>query len=78
MPTFAKYRMTVSGGSLTQAVVKEYEASEGYNTRNDQELASGLGPGKYKIEIFVHAQYVASDGTNKIVNSSMPSLEVEK
>ena len=78
MPTFATYRMTVSGGSLAQPVVKEYEASEGYNTRNDQELASGLGPGKYKIEIFVHAQYVASDGTNKIINSSMPSLEVDK
>ena len=78
MPTFAKYRMTVSGGSLNQAVVKEYEATEGYNARNDQELASGLGPGKYKVEIFIHAQYVANDGTNKIINSSMPSLEVEK
>ncbi len=78
MPTFVKYRMTVSGGSLTQAVVKEYAASEGYNTKNEQELASGLGPGKYRIEVFIHVQYVAGDGTNKILNSSMPSLEVEK
>ena len=78
VPIFAKYRITVSGGSLTRSVVKEYEASEGINERRDQELASGLGPGKYKIEIFVHAQYVDRAGTNKILNSSMPSLEVEK
>ena len=78
IPIFAKYRITVSGGSLTKSVVKEYEASEGFNERRDQELASGLGPGKYKIEIFLHVQYVDPAGTNKILNSSMPSLEVEK
>jgi hypothetical protein len=78
IPIFAKYRISVSGGSLTRSVVKEYEASEGINERRDQELASGLGPGKYKIEIFIHAQYVDRAGTNKILNSSMPSLEVEK
>jgi hypothetical protein len=78
IPIFAKYRITVSGGSLTKAVVKEYEAGEGLNERRDQELASGLGPGKYKIEIFIHVQYVDGAGTNKILNSSMPSLEVEK
>ena len=78
IPIFAKYRVSVSGGSLTRSIVKEYEASEGLNERRDQELASGLGSGKYKIEIFVHAQYVDRAGTNKILNSSMPSLEVEK
>ena len=78
VPVFSKYRITVSGGSLTKAVVREYDASEGSNERRDQELASGLGPGRYTIEIFVHAQYVDRAGTNKILNSSMPSLEVEK
>jgi len=78
IPTFAKYQITISGGSLIKSVVKEYDAGEGINERRDQELASGLGPGKYKIEIVVHAQYVDRAGTNKVLNSTMPSLEVEK
>jgi hypothetical protein len=77
MPVFAKYRITISGGSLTNAVVKEFDAIEGYNERRDHELASGLGSGKYKVEIFVHVQYVDRAGGNKILNSSMPSLAVE-
>jgi hypothetical protein len=76
-PTFARYTITVEGPSLATPLVKKYEARPGENAAAEESLVSGLRPGKYSIKIFIHAQYVTSDG-NKILNRSYPSLQVEK
>ena len=38
--------------------------------------ASGLGPGLYRVELFIAAQYVDREGKSRILNSSAQALEV--
>jgi len=76
-PTFAKYTFTVSGGSLSAPIIKTYDAVSGENTEENVTFAEDLGPGVYSIALFIHVQYVDPEGTNRILNNSVPSLEVE-
>jgi hypothetical protein len=71
----AKYRVTVRGGNLTSPVMKEYDAKAGDNVRTE-ELAGGLGPGRYTVEIAISAQFTDSSGANKVLNRVVPPLEV--
>jgi hypothetical protein len=71
----ARYKATVKGGSLTAPVVKEFEARPGDNVR-DEELASGLGPGRYTVEITISAQFQDAGGTNRTLLRTVPPLEV--
>jgi hypothetical protein len=77
MPVFAKYEVTVSNESLQSPYVSNFEASAGENTRSMEELASQLSPGTYTVSLFIHVQYVDQYGTNKVLNKSIPALEVE-
>lgn len=76
MPTFARYTLTVKGGSLSAPVEKVYDAESGENIEEDVELASSLEPGTYDVELFIHIQYVDADGTNRILNRNARSLSV--
>ena len=76
-PTFAKYTFTISGGSLSAPIIKTYDAVSGDNTEENVTFAENLGPGVYSIALFIHVQYVDPEGTNRILNNSVPSLEVE-
>jgi hypothetical protein len=71
----ARYKATVKGGSLTAPVTKEFEARPGDNVR-DEELATGLGPGRYTVEFTITAQFQDAGGTNKSLLRSVPPLEV--
>lgn len=76
MPTLAKYRITVRGGSLDDPVEREYDAVAGENEMQDELMTDELGPGRYSVGLFIHVQYVDSEGTNRILNDSIPSLEI--
>ena len=78
MPVFAKYTITVEGGSLSAPVQHEFEANPGENLRQQEMLASNIGSGKYTVSLFIHVQYVTRDGTNRILNNSAGSLAVER
>ncbi|HJZ12146.1 MAG TPA: hypothetical protein VJ521_08345, partial [Acidobacteriota bacterium] len=77
MPTFAKYEISVSGNALQAPVVLNYDASAGENILSMEELASQLPPGTYRVALFIHVQYVDQYGTNRILNNSIPALQVE-
>jgi hypothetical protein len=77
MPTFAKYEITVSGGTLNEPVNLSYDADAGENIRTDEVLASQIGPGRYSIGLFIHVQFVDQNGTNRILNKSIPSLSLQ-
>ncbi len=76
MPTFARYTISVEGGSLSERKELQYDAEPGDNFHKNEELIQDLGPGTYSISVFLHAQYVNEEGTNRILNSSSPSIEV--
>ena len=69
---------TVSGDTLPQDIEKEYEADAGTNTRDDELLASGLGPGKYNVSVFIHVQYRKPDGGAMILNDNAGSVHIER
>lgn len=77
-PTFAKYTINVEGGALQKPLSIEYDATSGSNLRENELLASDLGPGEYQANIFVHVQHVSPEGTNKILNNSSSSLSVRQ
>jgi hypothetical protein len=60
----------------TDDTEKEYDAESGENIEEDVELASSLEPGTYRVELFIHVQYVDENGTNRILNRSAPTLSV--
>ena len=75
-PTFAKYQITISGGGLDNSIVLNYDAEPGYNEFEEEAIATGLDSGKYSINVFIHVQY--KDGeTNKVLNKTIPDLNVE-
>jgi|GEM_PF-5696709 len=76
IPKFVRYTVYVEGGSLSKPAEFEHEATPGENSTQDEELASDLGPGEYSVHIFLHAQFVDSKGTNRILNDSSPSVTV--
>jgi hypothetical protein len=77
LPLFARYTVTVEGEPLAENIELAMEARPGENIQNNALLASGLGPGKYSADIFVHVQFVDREGTARIFNTSSFSLEVE-
>ena len=76
MPTFARYTITVEGGTLAAPVETQLDARPGHDERHDVELASGLGPGRYEASLFMHVQYVKPDGGNQILNESAMGLDL--
>lgn len=78
IPVFRRYTITIEGGTLPEPIERELEAIPGDNISRSAILASGLGPGSYEIDCFLHVQYVKRDGTNMILNRSAISLRVEK
>lgn len=79
IPTFARYRLTVKGGSLSQPIERTYDAkTAGENTWDNVTLASGLGAGKYTVSLFLHAQFIKENGTGQILNNSAGFLEIEQ
>jgi len=78
IPVFARYTFTVTGASLPEPVERAWDAQAGANFLRDQHLASGLGPGRHQVSLFIHVQYVKADGTAQILNHSTVSLSVER
>jgi hypothetical protein len=77
-PDFCEVPDNRTGRQSDQIGCERVRGEREFNERRDQELASGLLPGKYKNEIFVHALMSIGPAPFIILNSSMPSLEVEK
>ncbi len=76
MPTFVRYTVTINSESLDAPKEFEFKAEPGENIRETEELIQDLEPGTYSILVFFHAQYVDTEGTNRILNSSSPSIQV--
>lgn len=76
VPVFARYTFTVKGGSLERPVERTFDAEPGENVRAGVPLATGLGPGTYRVELFLHVQCY-EDGTPRILNANTRTLEVE-
>jgi len=76
LPLFARYTITIEGGTLSSPIEREFEAEVGDNQRSDVELTSTLGPGTYQVSLFLHVQYVKPDGEGQILNQSAATLEV--
>jgi hypothetical protein len=75
-PVFAKYYINVKGGTLQERLQLEFSAESGSNVREDELLATELGPGEYEANIFIHVQYVDQEGTNRVLNNSSSFLYV--
>lgn len=79
LPAFVRYTLKVKGGSLAQPVEKIFEAArEGEHSWDNVILASGIGPGKYSVTLFLHAQFAKEDGTGRILNNNAGFLEIER
>jgi hypothetical protein len=80
VPTFARYRLTVKGGTLPAPVELTFDADRraGEQAWNGVLLASGLGPGRYDVSPYLHAQTVPSGGTPLSINRNYGDLTVEK
>jgi len=70
-PTFARYIITVSGGSLEEPTKITFDGEPGNNETEDEDLASELGPGSYEVSMFIHVQYKDED-TNVGLNKTCP------
>ncbi len=79
LPAFVKYTLRVKGGSLSQPIEKTFDANTaGEHSWDNVMLASGIGPGKYSVSLFLHAQFVKDDGTGQILNNNAGFIEVER
>jgi len=76
VPTFARYAISVRGGSLPQELEKEHEVDGVLSERRDEVLATGLGRGEYDVSVFIHVQTNAP-GHPQILNNSAGSASIE-
>jgi hypothetical protein len=76
VPLFVRYTIEVEGGDLAKLAKLELEGRPGTQTINNQVLASDLDKGIYRINLFVHVQYLQPEGGAKIFNTSAFQLEV--
>lgn len=76
VPVFARIIFTIGGGTLAAPVEKVFDAVPGENRRDETVLADGLGPGSYRVELRVQAQFVDRSGTPRLVERSGLALEV--
>lgn len=77
LPLFAKFTVSVDGGSLREEIEHEVVAEPGDNIGERVLLASDLGPGEYRVSLFIHVQYITPEGTGQILNRSSFGLEVD-
>ena len=59
-------------------VKKEFEATQGENVMRDVYLAEASLPGEYRVDLFIHVQYVTAEGQGRILNNSEMGLELRK
>jgi hypothetical protein len=77
VPKFAKYTFTIRDPTGAE-VKKEFEASRGENVMRDVHLAEASLPGEYRVDLFIHVQYVTAEGQGRILNNSEMGLELRK
>jgi hypothetical protein len=77
LPQFARYTFTVTAPDGTK-VEREYEAVAGENAMSGIHLADAGAPGDYRIDLFMHVQYVTPSGEARILNNSETGLELRK
>lgn len=77
VPKFAKYTFTIRDPSGAE-VKKEFEATAGENVMRDVLLAEASLPGDYRVDLFIHVQYVTADGQGRILNNSEMGLGLRK
>jgi hypothetical protein len=77
VPQFARYEITVVFPD-GRTMEKEFEAAPGENVKTGVLLADAAAPGSYRVELFLHVQYVTRDGTARILNNSAGFLELRK
>ena len=77
MPVFARYVVSVTGPSLSQAVQETYEARDGMNEESEVELMRVAEQGTYNVSLFIHVQYIRPDGGYQILNKSAAPLTLQ-
>ena len=75
-PAFSKLTITVDGGTLSAPVAKVYDAQAGRIFRDSELILSSLGPGTYRVGLFIYLQYSDEKGTGRILSKSIPPLTV--
>lgn len=77
IPQFAKYTFTVKtpGGNEIEV---PFDASEGDNVQKDVFLAHAAAEGEYRVDLFMHVQYVTPAGEARILNNSAAGLTLRK
>ena len=77
VPEFARYTVTVTlpDGSKVE---ERFDATPGENVMQNVRLAPAALPGEYRIDVFLHVQYVSADGQGRILNRNTTSLTLRK
>ncbi len=75
-PAFAKLTITVDGGALSAPVARVYDASAGRSFRDSELILSSLGPGTYRVGLFIYLQYRDEKGIGRILSKSIPPLKI--
>lgn len=77
IPVFARYTYTVEMPDGSE-VEKQFDASSGENMLANVRLADAAGTGKYEVSLFIHVQYVDTNGTGQILNNSAGFVELSR
>jgi hypothetical protein len=77
MPVFARYIVSVTGPTMKKMVEETYAAQPGMNQKSNAPLMKIQQSGSYDISVFIHVQYIRSDGGNQILNKTAPSLRLQ-
>jgi hypothetical protein len=77
VPKLARYTFTIRDPSGAEAK-KEFDASPGENIMRDVHLADASLPGEYRVDLFIHVQYVTPERQARILNNSEMGLELRK
>jgi hypothetical protein len=77
IPQFAKYTFTVTLPN-GEEIEKEFEATPGDNVEMDVFLADATEPGEYRVDLFMHVQYMSKEGEARIINDSAAGLTLRK
>lgn len=77
LPVFARYTLTVKHPDGREEE-QTFDATPGENVMNDVHLADASEPGEYRVDVFMHVQYISAAGEARILNNSPGGLEVTR
>jgi hypothetical protein len=73
---WGRVTVTVDGGSLQSPVARVYSVVPGQNVAENEVLAQSLGPGTYRVGLFVYMEYQDREGKHRVLTRSVTPLEI--